>query len=248
MSFPNKNMLRLLWATGLVTLTLPAGALEVANPSFELPAGPFSPTGVSTAIDVWQQSPQPDWFDPNSFGVSWDSLSGIFPNAPVGDPRHITNADGGQVAYFFAVPQVAISQVLTSTFNADVAYTLTVGLRGGGALTAGSTFLVGLFYLDGATPVTVAATPVTATADYATATALNEITVNVPALSAGDAAVGKNIGIQLAVTSPNGVSGIAYWEADNVRLAAVPEPEDYAVVAGAGLLGCALWRRCRRQR
>ncbi len=246
MTLPD-SLVQSVLAAGLFALTLPASALEVANPSFELPAGPFSPTGVSTAIDIWQQSPQPDWFDPDSFGVSWDSLSGIFPNAPEGDSRHITNADGNQVAYFFAVPQVAISQVLGSTFSADVAYTLTVGLRGGGALTAGSTFLVGLFYLDGANPVTVASTPVTATADYATATALSEITVQVPALSAGDPAVGKNIGIQLAVTSQNGVAGIAYWEADNVRLAAVPEPEDYALVAGAGLLGCAIWRRCRRQ-
>lgn len=233
---------------GLFAVALPAAAVEVPNHSFELPAGPFSPTGVSTAIDLWQQSPQPEWFDPNSFGVSWDSLSGIFPNSPAGDPRHITNADGGQVAYFFAVPQVAISQLLGSTFSADVAYTLTVGLRGGGALTAGSTFMVGLFYLDGVNPVTLGATSVTATANYATTTTLNEITVNVPALAAGDAAVGKNIGIQLAVTSPNGSAGVAYWEADNVRLAAVPEPEDYAVIAGAALLGGALWSRVRRQR
>jgi len=232
---------------GILALSVPAVALDVPNHSFELPAGPFSPTGVSTAIDIWQQSPPPEWFDPNTFGVSWDSLSGIFPNAPSGNPRHITNADGGQVAYFFAVPQVAISQLLGSTFSANVAYTLTVGLRGGGALTAGSTFMVGLFYMNGATPVTLASTPVTATADYATTTALNEITVNVPTLSAGDAAVGKNIGIQLAVTSPNGVAGTAYWEADNVRLAAVPEPEDYAIIAGAALLGGALWRRCRRE-
>ncbi len=238
---------RLVVAAGLLALTTPAVALDVPNHSFELPAGPFSPTGVSTSISVWQQSPQPEWFNPDAFGVSWDSLSGIFPNAPDGDPRHITNADGGQVAYFFAVPQVAISQVLSSTFSADMAYTLTVGLRGGGALTAGSTFMVGLFYLDGANPVTLAATPVTATADSATATALTDITVNVPALSAGDAAVGKNIGIQLVVTSQNGTPGIAYWEADNVRVAAVPEPEEYALIAGAALLGGALWRRWRRQ-
>ena len=238
---------RLVVAAGLLTLMTPAVALDVPNHSFELPAGPFSPTGVSTAISVWQQSSQPEWFSPDAFGVSWDSLSGIFPNAPDRDPRHITNADAGQVAYFFAVPQVAISQLLSSTFSADMAYTLTVGLRGGGALTAGSTFMVGLFYLDGANPVTLAATPVTATADSATATALTDITVNVPALSAGDAAVGKNIGIQLAVTSQNGAPGVAYWEVDNVRVAAVPEPEEYALIAGAALLGGALWRRWRRQ-
>jgi hypothetical protein len=240
-------LLRPVATLGLLTAALPAVALDVPNHSFELPAGPFSPTGVSTSIEAWQKSPPPGWFDPNSFGVSWNSLSGIFPNAPSGDPRHITNADGGQVAYFFAVPQVAISQLLASTFSADVAYTLTVGLRGGGALTAGSSFMVGLFHLDGANPVTLATTPVTATADYATATAFTDITVDVPALSAGDAAVGKNIGIQLVVTSQNGAPGIAYWEADNVRLAAVPEPEEYALIAGAALLGGALWHRCRRQ-
>lgn len=225
-------------ATTLVVAN--AAAPVVLNPSFENPAVPAG-FPASTFVDSWQKAPDPG-FPPGQ----WDQLAGIFPNAPSGDPRHIDNADGSQVAFLFAVQGVSLSQQLSSAFETGLGYELTVGLRGGGALTPGTTFEVGLFYLDGANPVTVTKTVVTATAEFTTTTQLFDFSVSVPAVQGTDAWAGKNIGVQLLSASNNGAPGIAYWEADNVRLSAVPEPETYALLlAGAGLLGGCLWRSRR---
>jgi len=228
-------------------LGVSAFAVDVPNGSFESPQGPFPPPGVSIQIDSWQKSPQPVWFDPAAFGgVQWNQLSGIFPNAPAGDPRHLTNLDGSQVGFFLAVPEVGLSQVLGATFESGMAYNLTLGLRGGGALAAGDTFLAGLFYLDGATPVPIATTSITATAGFATATELTDFGAYLSNVQPGDAWAGKNIGVLLAVTSLNTSGGTAYWEVDKVSVTAVPEPETCALMAvGAALLGFSVWRQRR---
>ncbi len=241
--------LRLGWvAVGLAaTMQGALGAsVLVPNSSFELPAGPFLPTGVSTVIDSWVKSAAPVWFDPTAFGVQWNQLSGIFPNSPVGDPRHLVNLDGGQVAFFLAVPEVGLSQPLSATYQTGLAYELTVGVRGGGSLTAGTTFQIGLAYQNGTTLVPISSTTVTATADFATANQLFDFSATVPAVGAGDLWLGKNIGITLAVTSQNGAAGTAYWEVDKVRLnaTATPEPGELALLgAGASWLAILGWRR-----
>lgn len=219
-----------------------AASPTVLNPSFESPGVPDGFPAI-TIIDSWQKTPDPG-FPPGQ----WDQLSGLFENAPVGDPRHIENADGNQVAFLFAVAGVGISQQLGDTFAAGVSYELSLGLRGGGALTPGTTFQIGLFYMDGVTPVTLASTVVTATAEFTTTTQLFEVTATTAPVQPGDAAVGKPIGVQLLAASNNGAAGIAYWEADKVAVTAVPEPETYALFFGGALLGGAVWRRCRSSR
>ncbi|HTH49825.1 MAG TPA: PEP-CTERM sorting domain-containing protein [Candidatus Limnocylindria bacterium] len=237
-------------AAGLLGLagSVQAQLIPVPNGSFESPDASGSPTGVSTVIDSWTKLSQPGYFDPGVFLVDWNSVTGIFPNAPAPDPRHITNADGNQVGYFFAFPGAGVSQDLGGSFTAGLSYTLTFGLRGGGSLTAGTQFLAGLQYFNGTDWTTVGSTLVTATSDYGTTTSLNSITVNTGTIAGADAAVGKPIHVVLEATSFSGGSGLAYWEADNVTVTAVPEPESYALLAGLGLVGVAVWRRCRAVR
>jgi hypothetical protein len=219
-----------------------AASVPVLNSSFEAPTVPNGFPAI-TIIDSWQKTPDPG-FPPGQ----WDQLSGLFQNAPVGSARHIENADGNQVAFLFAVQGVGISQQLGDTFAAGVSYELSLGIRGGGALTPGTTFQVGLYYLDGSTPVTMGSTTVTATAEFATTTRLIGVSATTATVQPGAPAVGKNIGVQLLAASNNGAPGIAYWEIDQVVVSAVPEPENYAIAIGGALLGVAGWRRWRRSR
>ncbi|MFN0066227.1 MAG: PEP-CTERM sorting domain-containing protein [Limisphaerales bacterium] len=218
---------------------LPAAAVSVPNHSFEAPVVPQGFPAL-TIFDSWQKAPAPDGFPADQ----WANLSGMFPNAPVGDPRHLQNADGNQVAFLFPVPGVAVSQELGSLFEVGLSYDLRIGLRGGGALTPGATFQISLFYNAGGSPVTVASTQVSATADYVTTPVLFEIGAQSPVVQAGDAWAGKNIGVRLLATSANGAPGTAYWEADNVRVTAVPEPGTLTLL-GLGAAGGWLWRRRR---
>lgn len=215
------------------TCVLQAQSIVVPNHSFESP-DVTDTGGVSTVIESWQKAapPVPDF------------TAGIFANGP--GPRQIENADGSQVAYMFAVPGVSLSQELAAVYEVGKSYELSVGLRGSEPLLPGSLFEVNLYYIENAIPVTVASAVVSATADYATTTLLFDIDLGLPTVQASDDWAGQNIGIQLLAASTGG-AGIVYWEADNVRLTAVPEPEHYAL-AGLGLLGFALyWRRHGRR-
>jgi hypothetical protein len=203
----------------------------VPNYSFELPnIGTNSPY-AAPVFDSWQESPQPDWYNPTNFGGSpWADLFGTFYNLPdftnsaATNSSYIYNCDGVQAAFLFAIPQVAIFQDINATFNIGKTYTLTVGLiGGGGGMADGSTFQLSLYYLDASNNMDIVAmTTVTNTAaNFPTDTRLVDFQVQVPGVNATDAWAGKNIGIQLLATpdfdEPDEWGG--YWDVDNVRLA-----------------------------
>lgn len=221
-----------------------AQSLPVINPSFESPQVPAG-FPASTVVEGWQKNPPP----PPEWGITpdqWDQMAGIFPNPAAGQPRHIVNADGTQVAFVFAVPGVALTQTTANTFTPGLGYTLDVGLRGGGALTPGTQFYVGLYYTDGTSRTAVASTMVTASDELTTTDTLRNISVVLGTVSKTDAWSGRQIGIEVSALSPNGAQGIAYWEADNVRLTAVPEPTAWALgVTGLLTLGAATLNRRR---
>jgi hypothetical protein len=202
---------------------LRAGNLYVPNYSFESPdIGTNSPY-AAPVLDFWEESPQPSWYVPADYGGSpWADLAGTFYNVPF-PGEFIDNCDGVQAAFLFALPQVAIFQDLAATFNAGKAYTLTVGLVGGGGdMAEGSTLQLSLYYRDASSNmVTVAATTVTNTVEnFPTNTHLVDFQVQVPGVIAADAWAGRTMGIQLLATPDFNDPGQwgGYWDADKVRL------------------------------
>lgn len=234
-------------ATTLVLLPDPAlaQAIPVGNASFESPATTF----VNPFIDGWRKTPQPSWFDPAfTQGVTWDQLSGAFANPAVGQANRKENMEGNQGVYFFALPGVGLLQELSATYQAGLAYQLTVGLTGGGGgMPLGTAFQLGLYYLDGASLVPLASTTVThSTEQFPTTTRFVDVSVSLAGVEAGQAWVGKPIGVQLVSASG---TGAGYWDLDHVRVeaSAVPEPGSLALLglgAGAG----AIWLLRRQPR
>jgi len=219
-----------------------AAAIPVPNGSFEMPSTPF----VSPMVDVWQKTPAPGWFDPAlTGGVTWQQLSGVFANTPAGDPSHISNLDGVQALYLFALPGAGLTQVLGASFEAGMAYELSVGMvGGGGGMAEGTAFQLGLFFMDGAEAVSVgSATVIHSAAAFPTSALMIDQLLSIPAVSATDPWAGKPIGIQLVAASG---TGAGYWNLDNVRLSAtvVPEPGTYALlgIGLAGLLTLGRWK------
>jgi len=229
-------------AVGILGTGLLAQNIPVVNPSFESPQVPPGFPALPS-VSGWQKNPAP----PPEFGIpadQWENLAGIFPNPAVGDPRHITNLDGNQVAFLFAVPGVSLFQETASPFTAGLSYTLDVGVRGGGALTPGTEFKVSLYYVSAGSRVPLNSTTIVATAGLVTTTELENVRVSVPTVQIEDAWAGKNLGVELSAATPNGAAGIAYWEIDKVQVSSVPEPKMLALLAaGAAVLTLAVRRR-----
>ena len=234
----------------LITLGVVGSAsgqsLPLVNPSFETPR---IPTGfpASTVVDGWQKAPPP----PAGFGISseqWDQMAGTFPNPPAGQPRHLTNADGTQVAFLFAVPGVSLSQQTPFPFVAGNSYQAQVGLRGGGALTPGTQFQLSLYYDNGPlNRVRVASTAVSATDALTSSSTLQTYSVSLDPATADQPWIGRNLGVELMALSPNGGQGIAYWELDRVQLTSIPEPGTATLAwTGAVVLGLG-WTAARRR-
>ena len=223
--------------------TLQAQPIPVPNGSFESPTPPPG-FPATPQIDVWQKSPQPPDV-PLPGEITWEQLSGVFPNTPSGSPDHIDNVDGSQAAYLFTIPGVGLFQQLDEVFEAGDSYQLTIGILGGGGIAEGSSFLMSLYYLDGANPVIVGSTPIIyAAAGFPNPTHLYDYTVNVPEVLAGDAWAGRSIGIQLLSTFG---TGTGYWDVDNVRLVVVPEPGTVTLLA-LGAIGLLLAQSRFRRR
>jgi hypothetical protein len=85
------------------------GTIAVPNASFELPVpNPIFP--ISTLIESWQKTPEPEWYSTNGSIYSWDQLCGIFANTSPGSADHIGNMDGNCASWLFAVPEAGYFQ------------------------------------------------------------------------------------------------------------------------------------------
>jgi hypothetical protein len=232
---------------GLAT-TLRGGTLYLPNNSFESPTVPPVSPYATNAIDFWEVSPQPDWYDPSqNYDTPWDDLAGVFYNVPYPE-TFITNCDGSQAAYLFALPGMAVFQDYDSVsgtdtfpshaFNAQFkpgrSYTLTVGLTSSTEepLNPGATFQISLYYRDSSSNmVTVAATNVTFdTTVFTNLLQFLDFQAQLPTVQAGDAWAGQNIGVQLGSTVDFSLVG-GVWDLDNVRLVETVTP----ALANAGV-------------
>ena len=214
---------------------LRAGPIPVPNGSFESPATAFA----DPRLDSWQKSPKPVWYD-ESGGHLWDQLTGVFQNTAPTNAAYIDDMDKAQAAFLFALPQVALFQdydsldgtnsAPTHAFNARFevgkAYTLTVGVIGGGGnMLEGVSLELSVYYRDSASnQVTVAATSITHRLEvFSNLTHFVDFSVEVPAVKAGDAWAGRHIGVQLLSTVSPDLAG-GYWDVDNARLSEVSPP------------------------
>ena len=208
--------------------TVQAATLPVPNSSFELPATDFA----SPAMDGWVKAAQPIWYNDPQF--PWDQLMGQFLNTTNGSADHIENLEGSQAAFLFALPDVAIYQDFTTVagrsgnashpfnaqFEAGRAYTLTVGvIGGGGGMTNGATLEIGFYFRNTSNQmVKVGTTTITnSKALFPTNTYFTDFQVRLPSVKPTDAWAGKRIGIRIASTVGFDMLG-GYWDVDNVRL------------------------------
>ena len=240
------------------TLSLRAQVINVPNSSFESQSGSGLPAGVNNNIDSWQKTDRPAYFPADgSFGFFWEQATGAF-NAP----GAYLNQVGAQAGYILGFPQAGIFQdynsvdwhgaapthAFNSLFEVGKSYNLSVGLYGKSLLEGFSTLELSLYYRDNLNAmVPVSSTTVTYTTALFNQTgpfSLVDYQVNVPTVQAGDAWAGQNIGIMITAGQGN---GNGYWDLDNVRLQAVPEPASLTLL-GLSLCGCLARYRSQRRR
>lgn len=140
------------------------------------------------------------------------------------------------------------SQILSTSFQAEQAYSLTVGVghNYGTAdqVPAASAYLtIALYYVDGASQRHIVASKdiYNDAATALSANHLNDFTADSNLLAASDPAIGQPIGLLLTSTGPAG----GFFNVSNVRLTAVPEPASLAVLLGAPALLLARRRSVR---
>jgi hypothetical protein len=97
----------------------------------------------------------------------------------------------------------------------------------------------------GGNRVTVGATAATNTNDTGELSHFTDYQLDTPAVAADAPWAGKNIGVQLISTADFTNAG-GFWNIDNVRLTATPEPASMALLAAG--MGILLVRRRRAAR
>jgi hypothetical protein len=226
-----------------------AEVVTVANPSFEDPALPPGTLGNPFVTSWNTPGPVLTEFPPGS-GFFVNTNTGNFINTAPGQPDHIDNVDGNQAAFIAALSGNEFNQTLATNFQPGKSYTLTVGVAhnyGGGnpAFQPDPTAKVtlSLFYTDATGRHVLASRDVVNDAlTGLSATHLIDFSAITPIVVANDPSIGHGIGIAMTTTSPVANSG-GFFDLDNVRVTAVPEPASVALIAVSA--GALLARRRR---
>ncbi|MBW7991356.1 MAG: hypothetical protein FVQ84_15270 [Planctomycetes bacterium] len=185
-----------------------SASIPIENASFEAPA--IDPNGFPAVpfVDNWTE-------------IDIDTLSstntGVFANTPAGNPDHIVNADGSQLAFLGSESGNALDQDLAAMYKTGCDYRLTVAVSVSGLFSPSTIEPVDalelvLFYRDGNDVMDIVSQTIEAT--DLSSTQLMDFSLQMPTVQSGDAWAGKTIGVALrAAGMPGG-----FWDLDNVRL------------------------------
>jgi len=182
--------------------------LAVQNASFEAP--PVDPEAFPALpfVDGWTELD----LDPLA-----SSNTGVFANTASDSPDHISNADGRQLAFLGSEQGNALEQDLAALYRPGCEYRLTLGVAvsalfppSGGE--PSDTLELVFYHRDANEPVDIAAQAVPGTGQ--SSTQLQDFSVILPAVQAGDAWADQPIGIAIRATGAAG----GFWDLDDVRL------------------------------
>lgn len=231
MQFGRVRVIVLTAVAFLIPAASRASLLPVINPSFESPTTDFA----WPFVDGW-----------TTFGPEFDEVyqaylnTGVFLNQPAGDPErpgHIAGAEGLQLAFIGTETLNEFRQVLGGeAFEAGQLYTLSVGLATSLFSPPAETdkLVMELYYLDAAGgPHPVASLDVfNDVAAGLSDSQLKRFEFTTGPVGENDPWNGRPIGIRFStIGAPGG-----FFDMDDVRLSAVPEPASAGLLSLAGLL------------
>ena len=183
-------------------------SIPIENASFEAPVVDPNGFGAVPFMDGWLE-------------LDIDTLSstntGVFANTDVNSSDHIVNADGSQLAFLGSQTGNALEQDIADAYKVGCEYRLTVGVSVSGRFPPAATEPVDtieliLYYRDANDVVDIAHQTVAATG--LSSIQLQDFSLELPTVQAGDGWAGMSIGVALrAVGMPGG-----FWDLDNVRL------------------------------
>jgi len=185
-------------------------SIPIENASFEAPLiDPNNAFGAVPYVDGWTE------IDIDPEGLSRNT--GVFANTDANSLDHIVNADGSQLAFLGSQQGNALEQDLDAIYKAGCDYRLIVGVSVSGrfppsAVEPVDTLELVLYYRDANDVVDIAHQTVEAAG--LSSIELQDFSLELPTVQAGDDWAGMNIGIALrAAGQPGG-----FWDLDNVRL------------------------------
>ena len=185
-----------------------SASIPIENASFEAPVVDPNGFGAVPLVDGWTEVDIDTLFSANT---------GVFANTDPNSFDHIVNADGSQLAFLGSQQGNGLEQDLADTYKVDCDYRLTVAVSVSGRFPPATaepvdTLELVLYYRDANDVVDIAHQTVEATGQ--SSIQLQDFSLELPTVQAGDDWVGMNIGIALrAAGQPGG-----FWDMDNVRL------------------------------
>ncbi|MFC1603974.1 hypothetical protein ACFL5F_03005 [Planctomycetota bacterium] len=183
-------------------------SIPIENASFEAPVVDPNGFGAVPLVDGWTEI---------DIDTLYSANTGVFANTDVNSFDHIVNADGNQLAFLGSQAGNALEQDLDAVYKAGCEYRLTVAVSVSGrfppaAVEPVDTLELVLYYRDANDVVDIAYKTVEGTGQ--SYTQLQDFSLELPKVQAGDVWAGMNIGIALrAAGQPGG-----FWDLDNVRL------------------------------
>jgi len=185
-----------------------SASIQIENASFEAPIVDPNSFGAMPLVDGWTEIDIDTLFSANT---------GVFANTDPNSFDHIVNADGSQLAFLGSEAGNALEQDLDAVYKAGCEYQLTVGVSVSSrfppaAVEPIDTLELVFYYHDVNDVVDIAHRTVEAMGQ--SYTQLQDFSLELPTVQAGDAWAGMSIGIALrAAGQPGG-----FWDLDNVRL------------------------------